>query len=86
MIDLFLRFDDATVMLDTLRPHHMTFTDDDGQEHMSAGSHEYALYELGEIPGRSGHHVNMRIINTTQDFSFLEPYMVHPDQPYCRWA
>jgi hypothetical protein len=86
MIDLFLRFDDVDMMLTALRPHAMTYTDDDDQEHVSAGGHDYALYVLGEIPGRSGHHVNLRIISTTFDHSFLEPYSVNPAQPYCRWA
>lgn len=86
MIDLFLRFDDVDSMLEALGPLLMTHMDDDGQVHVSPGGHEYAAWVVGEIPGRSGWHLNLRVISHSFDITPLTPFQVSPAQPYCRWA
>jgi hypothetical protein len=89
MIDLFLRFDSQQDALDTLRPLGMTYTDkeaDEPSEIISQGSHQYALWEVGEIPGRDGYHINIRVIDPEFDITLLEPYRVYPRNPVCVWA
>lgn len=86
MIDLYLRFDSHESMLNVIRPLNMIYIDDQGNEHVSAGGHDYAAWEVGEIPGRTGYHVNMRVIDPNFDYSALVPYQVHPKDPSYRWA
>ena len=86
MTDLYLRFPDPTAMLEALAPLGMTYTDDEGILHASQGSHSFALWVLGEIPGVEGWHVNLRVIDPEFDVSSLEPFVVHPTSPRCVWA
>ena len=85
MTDHYLRFPDATTMLDALRPLGMTHTADDA-ERVSTGSHQYALHEVGEIPGYTGWHANLRVIDDGFDVSSLEQWRVTPGSPKCVWA
>lgn len=79
-------------MLGALRPLGMTYlteSTDEGMdriERVSQGSHQYALWEVGEIPGKDGWHVNLRVIDPNFDVSSLESYRVYPQQPVCIWA
>jgi hypothetical protein len=57
-----------------------------GVEHVSQGSHQYALWEVGEIIGVDGWHINLRIIDVNFDVSGLEAYVVEPQNPVCVWA
>lgn len=86
MTDLYLRFTNRDAMLDTLRPLGMTYTDDEQVERASQGSHRYALWEVGEIHGIDGWHVNLRVIDPEFDVSSLEPFTVHPTSPLYVWA
>jgi hypothetical protein len=83
MTDLFLRFEGQPEALSVMAD--FTYTDDDGI-HFSQGSHQYALWEVGEINGVDGWHVNLRIIDDTLDVSALEPYCVTPRNPVCVWG
>ena len=64
----------------------MTYTGEDGNEQISQGSHAYALWEVGEINGKDGWHVNLRLIDQTFDVSPLDQYRVYPPYPVCVWA
>jgi hypothetical protein len=86
MIDLYLRFDTPTAMLDALRPLGMTYTDDDGVERLATGGHDYAAWEVGEIPGREGWHLNLRVIRDGLDLAPLAPHLVEPRNPVVVWA
>jgi hypothetical protein len=86
MTDHYLRFPTPAAMLEALRPLGMTYTDDEGIEHASQGSHQYALHEVGEIEGVEGWHVNLRIIDPEFDVSALAEFEVHPEAPRCVWA
>jgi hypothetical protein len=86
MTDLFLRFDTQQDMMTTFRELGLTYTDDDDTEHVAQGGHQYALWEVGHIPGREGWHVNIRVIDPNLDVSSLEPYQVFPANPVCVWA
>lgn len=86
MTDLYLRFDTPVAMLEALHPLGMTYMADEGEEHVIQGSHQFALWEIGEIPGVEGWHVNLRVIDPEFDVSSLEPFVVHPTSPRCVWA
>ena len=86
MIDLYLRFADQAEMLSVLEPLGMTYTDDEGVVKVSQGGHQYALWEVGEILGYTGWHVNIRQIDMEMDLSALEPFRVYPPYPVCVWA
>lgn len=86
MRDLYLRFDSPEQMMQIMTLMNLTYQDDEQNTIVQTGSHEYALWEVGEIPGRSGYHVNMRIIDPDFDVTLLEPYQVYPSQPVCVWA
>ena len=86
MIDLYLRFANQAEMLSVLEPLGMTYTDDEGVVKVSQGGHQYALWEVGEILGYTGWHVNIRQIDMEMDLSSLDPYRVYPPYPVCVWA
>jgi hypothetical protein len=92
MIDLYLRFDTQQDALAALRLLGITRIiepqdeADEPVEHISQGSHQYALWEVGEIPGIDGYHINIRIVDPNFDISSLEPYRVYPKNPVCIWA
>jgi hypothetical protein len=86
MTDLYLKFPDQPTALEVLRPLGMTYTDDEEVEHVSQGSHQFALWEVGEIIGVDGWHINLRIIDVNFDVSGLEAYAVEPQNPVCVWA
>jgi hypothetical protein len=83
MTDLYLKFTDQPEALSVMAD--FTYTDDDGT-HFSQGGHQFALWEVGEINGVDGWHVNLRIIDDTLDVSALEPYTVYPNNPVCVWG
>jgi hypothetical protein len=84
MTDLYLKFTDQPEALSVMAD--FTYTDDDGNVHLSQGSHQWALWEVGEINGVDGWHVNLRIIDDTLDVSALEPYCVTPRNPRVVWG
>ena len=86
MIDLYLRFADQAEMLSVLEPLGMTYTDDEGVVKVSQGGHQYAAWEVGEILGYTGWHVNIRQIDMEMDLSSFDPYRVYPPYPVCVWA
>jgi hypothetical protein len=83
MTDYYLRFQDQQQALEVMQS--FTYTDDDGV-HLSQGGHDYALWEVGDIPDTEGYHINLRVINPEIDTFALEPYIVHPRNPRYVWA
>ena len=55
-------------------------------EQISQGGHDFALWEVGEIEGVDGYHVNVRLVNESFDVSSLEQYVVTPRNPKTVWA
>ena len=86
MKDIYLRFPTRDDALTVLRGLGMTYTDDEGEEHASQGSHAFAMWEVGEIAGVEGWHINLRVIDESLDLSALDPYSVTPAAPRCVWA
>lgn len=100
--DLYLKFPDPAAMLEALRPLGMTYFappepqidpetypetgHPEGEERVIQGSHQFALWEVGEIPGTDGWHVNLRVIDPEFDVTSLEPFAVLPTSPLCVWA
>lgn len=84
MIDYYLRFTDQTEALTVMSA--FTYTDDVGNTYLSQGGHQYALWEVGQIPNKDGWHVNLRVVDPTLDLSSVEPFRVYPDHPFCVWA
>jgi hypothetical protein len=84
MTDYFLKFLGQQQALEVMQP--FTYTDDEGITHLSQGGHQWALWEVSELNGYEGWHVNLRMIDEEIDVSYLEPYFVHPKQPKCVWA
>lgn len=86
MIDLFLKFTDQTEMFSVLEPLNMIYTNQNNEKFVLQSSHQYAAWEVGLINGKSGWHLNIRIIDSSFDYSTLEQYRVFPSQPACVWA
>jgi len=84
--DLFLKFATPETMLTALQPLGMTYIDADGNEHASQGSHQFALWWVGQIPGKDGYHVNLRVLDPSLDVESLLEYQVNPRNPVCVWA
>jgi len=85
MKDLYLRFDSHEVMMDALRLSNMTQSYED-KEFVKSGGHDYAAWEVGEIPGVEGWHLNIRVVSPDFDYSALEPYLVIPKNPRVVWS
>jgi hypothetical protein len=81
MTDHFLKFPDQPAALAAFAALGMTHDDQ-----LSQGSHQFALHEVGEIPGLEGWHINLRVIDPALDVSSLEPFAVFPTSPRCVWA
>ena len=86
MMDHYYKFQDRQTMLDALQPLGMTYEDSEGNQQVSQGGHQYAAWEVGEIGGLEGWHLNLRQIDDNLDLSALEQYIVHPTAPRCVWA
>lgn len=86
MNDLFLRFDTRDAAIAALEPLGMAYADSEGGVHLVQASHGFALWEVGEIPGREGWHINIRVVDPAFDISALEPFRVYPAAPVCVWA
>lgn len=85
MIDLFYKFDRRDSMLDNISALGMTY-DENNLTLVLDGSHQYSAWEVGEIAGNDGWHLNVRVVDPEFDLSSLEPYRVYPNQPVCVWA
>lgn len=81
MVDLYYKFIDRQEMLTLLKPLGMIV---DGA--LVLGNHQYAAWEVGEILGVEGWHLNIRLVDEELDLSTLELYAVQPVNPLCRWA
>jgi hypothetical protein len=86
MTDLYLRFTDQPEAIAVLQPLDMTYTDEEGVEQISQGSHQFALSIVGEIPSLTGYHLNIRQIDESMNLSSLDSYRVYPPYPVCVWA
>jgi hypothetical protein len=86
MIDIYIKFPDQPTALEVLRPLGMTYTTEEETEQISQGGHQWAMWEVGEINGVEGWHINLRVIDPELDVSSLEPYVVTPRNPRCVWA
>jgi hypothetical protein len=85
-LDYFLKFPDQPTALEVLRPLGMTYTTEGETEQISQGGHQWAIWEVGEINGVEGFHINLRLIDQELDVSSLEPYVVTPRNPRVIWA
>ncbi len=86
MTDYFYRFLDQATMFLLLTPLGMVSFDDEGNPSLIEGNHQYAAWQVGEIAGYDGWHLNVRQIDPEFDLSSLTDYEVHPTQPKCVWA
>lgn len=87
MTDFYLCFNTRNQAIMHLKPLGMTYIDDEGAEQIRQASHEYALWEVGEIQSNPNMwHVNIRIIDDSFDASSLEQWKVFPKRPVCAWA
>ena len=59
---------------------------DDCYNKVSTSSNAHAAWEVGEIPGVHGYHLNIRVISADFDYAALEPYIVIPRNPRVVWA
>jgi hypothetical protein len=84
MTDYYLKFIDQQQALEVMQS--FTYTDDEGITHLSQGGHQWAIWEVGEIAGKEGYHVNLRVIDPELDVSMLADYSVEPRNPVCVWA
>ncbi len=89
MKDYFYRFDDRAAMLAALEPLGMVYwpepVDGEIQEpQVVEGTHQYAAWEVGEIQGYTGWHLNVR--NIDYDLTSLDIYEVYPPNPKVVWA
>jgi hypothetical protein len=50
------------------------------------GSHQFALWEVGQLSGYDGWHINLRVIDEALDVSSLAAFEVRPGQPKVVWA
>lgn len=84
MRDYFLRFDSREQAFAAIPD----FTCMDMEENLEwiVANENWALHEVGEIPGKEGWHINLRIINQELDLSYLDEYKVEPKNPFCVWA
>lgn len=82
MTDYFYKFTDQSEALSVMAD--FTYTDDG--THFSQGGHQYALWEVGEINGYEGWHVNLRVIDESLDVSSLSAFVVTPINPSVVWA
>lgn len=79
MIDYYLRFETREAAFAALEPLGMV-----RNGALILASYEFALWEVGEIEGITGWHINLRALNC--DVEALAPYMVQPRNPVCVWA
>lgn len=86
MIDFYYRFLDQSEMFTLLEPLGMVSYSDAGSPQLIEGNHQYAAWQVGEIAGYDGWHLNVRQIDPEFDLSSLTAYEVHPTQPVCVWA
>ena len=86
MTDYFYRFLDQATMFLLLIPLGMVSFDDDGNPSLIQGNHQYAAWQMGEISGYEGWHLNLRIIDPEFDVLQLRGYQVFPSSPSCVWA
>jgi hypothetical protein len=86
MVDYFYRFLDQATMFLLLTPLGMVSEDADGNPSLIEGNHQYAAWQVGEISGYDGWHLNVRQIDPEFDLSSLTAYEVFPPNPVCVWA
>ena len=86
MTDYYLKFPDRQLMLTALEPLGMVYTPEEGEQQVIQGGHQYACWEVGEIAGVEGWHLNVRVVDPEFDVSSLEEYRVEPKNPRCVWA
>lgn len=86
MIDYRLRFPTIALALAVLRPFGMTYMPEEGNEQFIKGSHQWALDIVGEILGKEGFHINLRLVDITIDVTSLNDYLVYPSSPHRVWA
>ncbi len=86
MKDLYLRFESQAEMFQVCAMLEWVIEVPDQSPRLCAGNHQYSICEVGQIPGRIGWHVNVRVTDTDWNYSGLVPYIVYPTQPVCMWA
>lgn len=86
MIDLFLKFQNYQDAISIFKMLGKTQVNYENIEYIIQSTHQYSIWEVGEIPGKDGWHVNLRVIDHSFDTTELEPYRVYPQNPVCVWA
>lgn len=86
MKDLYVRFENQAEMVQVCMGLGLMFQYADQPPRLCAGNHQFSICEVGDIPGRTGWHVNIRVQDPEWDYSLLEPYLVYPPQPFCVWS
>jgi hypothetical protein len=84
MRDYFLRFDSRDQAFAAIP--YFTCTDMEENPEWIIANGQWALHEVGEIPGKEGWHINVRVVDPEMDTASLEPYAVNPKNPVCVWA
>lgn len=86
MIDYYLKFDTFTKLQQAIDSLGMSYLDQNNNYCISQGDHSLAICLVGEIPGHTGYHLNIRVINPDISIKHLESYIVTPAIPYSVWA
>lgn len=87
MIDFFYRFIDQSTMFEMIAPLGMvSYYENNNVPFLNEGTHQYAAFQVGEIPGYDGWHLNIRQIDPDFDLSSLVNNQVFPPHPVCVWA
>jgi len=86
MKDLYLRFADESEAHAVLTPFGLAYVGGSEALLFTTRQGGIDLDVIGEIPGRSGFHANLRVMDDDMDVSSLDPYVVNPANPVRVWA
>lgn len=85
MTDFCLRFPDEATAFAAAQELGAVIQTEDG-ERLVSFTDRYAIGVIGEIPGETGWHVNLRIVDGSPLPEELAPFVVTPATPYRVWA
>ena len=85
MTDFCLKFPDEATSFAAAQELDAVVETEDGPR-LARFTHRYAIDVIGEIPGETGWHVNLRIVDGSPLPDELAPFVVTPTNPYRVWA